>query len=152
MYKILGADQKEYGPVTVEQLRQWISEGRANAETLIQGPGSTEWKPLRTFPELAGLLPAAAPPAMAGATPNVPTYLWQSIVVTICCCLPLGVVAIIFAAQVNSKLATGDLAAATDASNKARLFCWLAFGLGLVTQILFFMFGGTLDAFKDLKF
>ena len=31
MYKILGADQKEYGPVTAEELRIWIAQGRAAA-------------------------------------------------------------------------------------------------------------------------
>jgi hypothetical protein len=142
MYKIRGADQKEYGPVTVEQLRQWVNEGRANAETLIQGPDSTEWKPLRTFPELAGLLPATSPPGagpvygMPGGQPNVPNYLWQSIVVTICCCPPLGIPAIIFAAQVNSKLGTGDITGAMDASRKARMWCWIALAAGLVGGII----------------
>lgn len=58
MYKIIGADQKEYGPVSADELRQWIAEGRANAQTLIQAEGQTEWRPLSTFPEFA----AAAPP------------------------------------------------------------------------------------------
>jgi hypothetical protein len=159
MYKILGADQKEYGPVTLEQLKQWVREGRANANTLIQGPDSTEWKPLGTFPELAGLSAAAAPmppapgPAYgtATATANVPTYLWQSIVVTLCCCLPVGIPAIIFSAQVNSKLAAGDLAGATSASNKARMFCWIALGLGLVANVIFLMLG-MFDTFGKIKF
>src|SRR5262245_52985035 len=58
MYKILGTDQKQYGPVTADQLRQWIKEGRANAQTLVQSEGSTEWKPLSAFPELADALAA----------------------------------------------------------------------------------------------
>jgi hypothetical protein len=58
MYKIIGADQKEYGPVTAEQLRQWTVDGRANAQTLVQPEGSTDWQPLSAFPELN---PAAAP-------------------------------------------------------------------------------------------
>jgi len=60
MYKIVGADQKEYGPVTEEQLRQWIIEGRANAQTLVQfndGP----WKPLSSFPEFSSALPGLPP-------------------------------------------------------------------------------------------
>jgi hypothetical protein len=59
MYKIIGADGREYGPVTGGQLRQWIAEGRANAQTWILAPGAPEWKPLGALPEFAGLF---APP------------------------------------------------------------------------------------------
>jgi len=52
MYKVIGSDGKEYGPVTAEQLRQWVAEGRANAQTRVQAEGSAEWKPLSVFPEL----------------------------------------------------------------------------------------------------
>ena len=107
MYKIIGADGKEYGPVSVDQLRQWIIEGRLNQQSKVLPDGGTEWKTVAEVPELAAVVPAAAAPqlgAFAGATPDVPNYLWQSIVVTLCCCLPFGVVAIGFAAQVKSKL------------------------------------------------
>ena len=50
MYKIIGADQKEYGPVTAEQLRQWITEGRVNGQTSVWSEGATEWKPLAALP------------------------------------------------------------------------------------------------------
>ncbi len=53
MYKIIGADQKQYGPVSADELRQWIAEGRANANTMIQAEGQTEWRPLSSFPEFA---------------------------------------------------------------------------------------------------
>ena len=35
MYKIIGADGNEYGPITTEQLRQWLAEGRVNAQTKV---------------------------------------------------------------------------------------------------------------------
>jgi len=47
-------------------------------------------------------------------------YLVQSILVTIFCCLPLGVVGIVFAAQVNSKFAAGDVDGANQASADAK--------------------------------
>ena len=56
MYKIIGADGKEYGPVTTEQLRQWIVEGRSNAQTQVQSEGSTEWISLGQLAEFANLL------------------------------------------------------------------------------------------------
>lgn len=58
MYKILGGDQKEYGPVAVEQLREWIAQRRVNAQTMAQAEGSSEWKALGAFPELAAAINA----------------------------------------------------------------------------------------------
>lgn len=55
MYKIIGADGKQYGPISVDQLREWITQGRVNAQTQVQADGSVEWKPLAQYPELAGL-------------------------------------------------------------------------------------------------
>jgi len=76
MYKIIGGDKKEYGPVDAQQLRRWFTEGRVNGQTLVQGPNSTEWRPLETFPELAPIATEAVPPvapAMAPATATAST-------------------------------------------------------------------------------
>jgi hypothetical protein len=51
---------------------------------------------------------------------SVPNYLWQSIVVTVLCCLPFGVVSIIYAAKVDSLLAQGDIVGANAASQSAK--------------------------------
>ncbi len=75
--------------------------------------------------------PQQPPQPPQSSQQQVPNYLVQSILVTLFCCLPLGVVAIIFAAQVNSQLSAGNYQAALDSSNKARLFCWISFGLGI---------------------
>jgi hypothetical protein len=72
MYKIVGADQREYGPVTAGELRQWIADGRADAQTLTQAEGSTEWKPLGTFPEFADAF--AAPLAAISYPPAPPSF------------------------------------------------------------------------------
>lgn len=68
MYKIIGADKKEYGPVSTEQLRQWIREGRASAQTLAQAEGHTDWRPIIAFPELADAVGPA--PGTASPTPS----------------------------------------------------------------------------------
>jgi len=65
MYRIVGKDGQQYGPVTDEQLRGWIAENRANAQTLVQGESSQEWKPLGSFPEFA----ADLKPPQVTATP-----------------------------------------------------------------------------------
>ena len=62
MYRIIGVDGQQYGPVTAEQLREWIKDGRANAQTQVQAEGSTEWKPLGSFAEFSDALGAAPQP------------------------------------------------------------------------------------------
>ena len=66
MYKIIGADGKEYGPITAEQLKQWLVEGRVNSQTRVLAEGTTDWKPLSEIPELAvAATPSAPLPAPA---------------------------------------------------------------------------------------
>ena len=62
MYRVLGADSKEYGPVNGEVLRQWITEGRANAQTRVKPEGAGDWQTLASVPEFEALfaLPAGA--------------------------------------------------------------------------------------------
>jgi len=72
-----------------------------------------------------------------------PDYLAFSIIVTLCCCMPMGVVAIVFSANSRSMLESGNLEGAKEAADKARLFCWLALGLGLVSNLLAFAWGIT---------
>lgn len=89
----------------------------------------------RPHPGQPGFAGAAGPRPPAG--PPVPNYLVQSILVTLCCCLPFGIVSIVYAAQVNSKLAAGDHAGAVAASQSAKTWCWVSFGVGLVFSVLY---------------
>jgi prepilin-type processing-associated H-X9-DG protein len=77
MYKFLGSDQREYGPVSADQIRAWIAQGRANARSQVQAADSTQWKPLSDFPEFAEALNAApgagASPALPAAPQSTPT-------------------------------------------------------------------------------
>ena len=56
MYRIIGGNQQEYGPITADQLRHWIAEGRLNGQSLVQAEGSGEWQPLSALPEFAEAL------------------------------------------------------------------------------------------------
>ena len=67
-YKIVGGDRQEYGPVSVEEVRQWIQDGRANGETLGQAEGGM-WKKLSLFPEFADLLGNPPSAVLAGSAP-----------------------------------------------------------------------------------
>jgi hypothetical protein len=68
MYKIIGADWKEYGPISTETVRQWIKEGRATAQTRVQAEGSRDWKALGECAEFADVLPLVAA-VLPGSTP-----------------------------------------------------------------------------------
>jgi hypothetical protein len=66
MFTIIGADGKEYGPVTAAKIAEWIAGGRANLQTKARRAGETELRTLGDFPEFN---PAATPPPIAGEAP-----------------------------------------------------------------------------------
>jgi hypothetical protein len=70
---------------------------------------------------------------------DVPNYLTQSILVTIFCCLPFGIAAIIQSAQVNSKVQAGDYEGALQASENAKKYCWYGFVGGLIIFFIYFI-------------
>jgi len=72
MYKIIGGDQKEYGPVTADEVRQWIAEGRLNGQSRVWAEGTAEWKLLSAFAEFADALRAQAGSAMPPAGVSMP--------------------------------------------------------------------------------
>jgi hypothetical protein len=71
MYKIIGGDGQQYGPVNAEQLRQWHAERRVNGQTKLQAEGTAEWQPLATMPEFANLFAAPPPPVVPPITAAV---------------------------------------------------------------------------------
>ena len=78
MYKIIGADGKEYGPITLEQLREWIRQGRVCLQTQVRPEGGGDWRPLSAYPDLA---PVAAPPL---PPPNIGDRASKKIVAGVC--------------------------------------------------------------------
>lgn len=75
MYTIIGGDQKEYGSITADDVRQWIVEGRLNEQSLMKGEGDAEFRTLDKFPEFADAFgsPAASPsiPPIQPAKPGL---------------------------------------------------------------------------------
>ena len=55
MFKIIGGDGKEYGPVSDADVRQWIAEGRLSAESRVKAESDAEFRALAQFPEFAGM-------------------------------------------------------------------------------------------------
>lgn len=69
-YFIIGGDGKQYGPVTEDDLRKWIAEGRLNASSTAKAESDAEWRTLNTFPEFAAALGTENPPDPAPADAN----------------------------------------------------------------------------------
>ena len=91
------------------------------------GPGQGGYGPGQGY--------GAAPPAGYGGGPpggQIPSNLVWGILTTIFCCLPFGIVSIVFAAQVSSKQAAGDYAGAMDSSRKARTWAIAAAVSGVI--------------------
>ena len=72
------------------------------------------------------------------------TYLPLAIVVTICCCMPFGIVSILYASKVDSCWNSGRAEEARNNSRKARN--WALWGIGIcaliyIVYILLVVFG-----------
>lgn len=77
-----------------------------------------------------------------GAPPKIDTWLWQSIVATLLCCLPIGVIAIVFSAQAQSAMNVGNYAEAQNKANTARTLTLVSVGVALVGFVVWFLFFG----------
>lgn len=94
----------------------------------------------------AGVKPAAVPP------PQIESHMLGAILSTLFCCLPFGIIAIIYAAQVSDLVAAGNYAAAAEKSAKAKNWIWAAIICNLlgwvitVASIVIFVFYSTVNA------
>ena len=68
-YIIVGGDGKEYGPVSVQEVNEWVSSGRANGETRIKEEGAEEWSRVGDLPEF-NLSPEPRTPGQSSGTPT----------------------------------------------------------------------------------
>jgi hypothetical protein len=148
----------QLGPVEQGELVARMATGEVTASDLVWREGMADWTPSGQISGLREQVAAAAPslsqsdgsgvspyaPPHAGAQGSpyaapIPNYLWQSIVVTILCCWPLGIPAIVYAAKVDSLKARGDIAGAMAASASAKTWCWVTFGVGLAVVLIYLL-------------
>ena len=160
MYKIVGGDNKEYGPVTTEQVREWIVQNRANANTIVSFEGGP-WKPLSSFPEFSDLLKGGAVPVTPLVTHNAPNMFdekrsnWLGIaglvvgivaMVPCCCMCPLlSVIAIVLGVIGLVQIQNNP-----DRYVTSRNIPIAAIILGVLSIILFFAIT-TNPAFKEQR-
>jgi hypothetical protein len=118
MYKIIGTDGKEYGLISADQIRLWISENRVERQTPVFAEGAKDWNFLGLLPEFAGYFPGTAPVAPAViAAPGRPRKtnsfatagLVCGILSLMCCCcgFPFNLFGIVFSlvglSQINAN-------------------------------------------------
>ena len=152
---------KQEGPVDLATLQGMLNSGQVAPTDLVWHERMDEWTAAQEVPELnpqpvQPLAPTMVPPGgtqipQAGipqvgmqqpmhapvAHQHIPNYLVPAILVTIFCCWPFGIPAIVFAAKVDGMVSRGDIAGALDSSNKAKTWAWVSFGSGLVFVVLY---------------
>ena len=72
-----------------------------------------------------------------GDTVNWVPYLVVSIISTLCCCIPFGIVAIVFSAKINSAVTSGNMEEAKKAAKTAKIWIIVAVVAGLIANIAF---------------
>lgn len=77
---------------------------------------------------------------MNTTAPQVSNNLVWAILSTLFCCLPLGIVSIVFASQVNTKLAAGDVAGARESADKAKKWAIYSVIAWVVLVVLYLIF------------
>ncbi|CAM5121122.1 unnamed protein product [Natator depressus] len=112
-------------------------------------PGTFPASPAPAAPRLLSAEPAMDPPASTAPyarlqlpdLDSVPSYKYWAICNILCCCLPLGLVAVYYSGQVEECLARRDIAGAKAASDTARTINILAVvvGLACIGATIFFM-------------
>ncbi len=142
------------GPVSDEEIERLVRSREITEADLVWHDGMENWTPAGRVPALAAMIPGenpaahppavspytppaaqAAPPAYVSSAPPVASYLWQSIVATLLCCMPAGIVAIVYASKVEGLWRAGDLEGARRSAQQAKLWCNISVGLALLLII-----------------
>lgn len=148
-YYYLNERNEQMGPFELADL---LHQG-IGPKTLVWTKGMSDWLPAERVAEVkkeldkaAGMRPAA-PPVAPPRPPMQPTgalnkpYNWLvwAILSTVLCCVPLGIVAIVFSSKANKLWAEGNHEGAVKASHTARLFVIISASCGFVGGILMFI-------------
>ncbi len=133
-----GAQQ---GPVPKESILELARNGELQRADLIWTEGMKDWLPAESVTELglSRIIPptGSATPGTGASAQAVPNYLVWSILTTVFCCLPGGIVAIVYSGKVNTALALGDYNAALETSKKAKMWNIIGLSVGLVFSVLY---------------
>lgn len=133
-----------FGPFTLEELK----EKNITRETKVWFQELGEWKPAGTVPELTEIFKLVPPPItktssnfnnMDNTNNQKPpkTWLVESILVTLFCCLPFGIAGIVNASKVESRFYAGDIEGANRYSADAKKWTTISFWIGLAVGVIY---------------
>lgn len=138
------------GPFSLEELKQQ----QITRRTMVWADPMVDWVPAEELPELQGFFVLEPPhvpggptsrKAVYGYTPNdgnrpPRSWLVESILVTLFCCMPFGIAGIVNAARVESRFSAGDIEGAQRSSDEAGKWTKIGFWVALVGIVLYGMF------------
>jgi len=146
----------KHGPYSINELRT----KKITRETKVWFQGLNDWRPAGTIPELSSLFSFEPPPIPDPEVHFEPTqnfsnqkppktWLVESILVTLFCCLPFGIAGIVNASKVESRFYAGDIDAAHRASAEAKKWTMVSLWVGIGVGVLYFFaaFFGALSGF-----
>ncbi|MDE6402214.1 MAG: CD225/dispanin family protein [Muribaculaceae bacterium] len=147
-YYFLNARNEQCGPVDESELIKYD----VTYETYVWTTGMSGWQKAGEIVSHQFLTGNNVPPPPPGVTVNTPpkfrastttvtsscpeTYMVWSILATVLCCLPAGVVSVIYSSKVDSLWRNGQYNEARDASNKAKLWCIISAGVGIIVWFI----------------
>jgi hypothetical protein len=119
----INAAGSKVGPVNLQDL----AYHHVTPETMVWMQGMTQWQKAITVPQIMSAIaqnqPVTPPPFQAQPTPPVQqpqSYLWLGILTTLLCCIPFGIISIIYATKVDNLWACGKFDEAKRSSRTAR--------------------------------
>lgn len=136
----LVVDGEQAGPFSIEELKSQ----NINPNSLVWYQGLSEWVEAKTIAELEPLFSSPPPTPTENETPEISepniqrpkTWLTEAILVTLFCCLPFGVVAIVNASRIDSLYNSGRYSESIRASDQAKTWVnasfWTAVGIALL--------------------
>ncbi|MEY3142073.1 MAG: hypothetical protein RLY21_566 [Planctomycetota bacterium] len=148
-YWLSNGDGQSYGPYTIEELRGFAAEGRVTNMTQLCQEGTQDWVSATTMlgVGLGGtppIAPSGVPPI--GVSSGASAY-WQPVSIVgpilaiLFCCLPAGIVSLVYATTANTKAAGGDMAGAEAAKKSSALWLRLAVIPTIVILIVYIVIG-----------
>lgn len=138
-------NSEKVGPLSLDDLKNYS----ITPETYIWKEGLPQWVKAQTLPELNGLIIqqppqppfsqpyAAAPQQQSTFAVQPKTWLVESILVTLFCCLPFGIVGIVNACKVDTLFSAGQIQAAQKASAQAKKWTIISFFVGIAVIVIY---------------